>query len=612
LRKVVAKPMASVAIVLAIFAMMPFITLKAHAASTNAIQNPSFESNTYWEARYSTFLGSYAKVQDGTYHLTGSYSGLTKTTTPKQEYCSASLYQSLNIPVLKVRSFSYWIRKGESATSGYYYAQVCIYLSGNSKLYYYHGFDRSSPPPDGASYKYINIGNVKGGFFVEISRNLFHDLLDKFGDSVLTKNITGIELFSYGYMDLFTRRRYGQRVNWEDIYLEINPVRKWTFMVYMSGDNNLDAWCVDLMNQIETVGSSTDIAVLTMLDRDDTGGIMYPPDEPIPQKYEENIYYVTRDEDLNNINSPIMWSDSEVNMGKPDTLVAFVNKSAYWFPAEHYALILMDHGHGFQGVIQDNQPNNYYDVEGDWLEMPELKDALSTLKNNFDISIDLIGFHACLMGQVEVAYQINNLAQVFVASENLEYTDSWPYHWILGNVTANPPTDAEELGTIIVTCYGDYAEAYIYNATEYPYGSDISAIDLSEISNVAISISELGNWLKNNLDTYRSEIDWVREHVKEYYHDNEGLDSVDAYNMTQMFAQKINDTVLQQLCENVQQNITNAIVSHWNRYDAADSHGVSLFFPEQASDYTDEYDAPALEMSATYLWDDFLKVYLGI
>ena len=113
----------------------------------------------------------------------------------------------------KLRLFSYWIRKGESATSGYDSAEVYIYLSDNSRLCYYHGFDGSSPPPDGTSCKYIDVGDTKKDSFVKISRDLFNDLLNKFGASVLTKNVTGVELVSLGHMDLYTYKQYGQRVN---------------------------------------------------------------------------------------------------------------------------------------------------------------------------------------------------------------------------------------------------------------------------------------------------------------------------------------------------------------------------------------------------------------
>lgn len=694
------KRLANLMVVLLVLSFVtPHLVSIGYASSTNAVGNPSFESSTHWQARYSTFLGGYAKVQDSSTKHSGSYSGLTRTIYPKQEYCSGSLYQDFpDVPVENLSTFYYWIRKGRSAASGYYQGKVCIYLTGGYKLYYFHGFDGSSPPPDGTKYKYINAGNPKKYFWIQISRNLCTDLVDKFGASILDRSISKIELYSFGSKNLRTQQRYGQDVNWDDIFIEsecvslnisltsstvdgyadvgtitfndtvytlpdtaqeyvgsysvtanspegylfdhwensgglfvsnstsqnttvtvtdsgtleaVYTTRLWTFMVYMSGDNNLDYWERIMINDMERIGSTDEVTVLAMLDRDDTDGTPPEPGLKVTQKYYEKHYYITKDDDDETITSPVIWYDTEVNMGDPNTLVDFLNRSIEGYSAQHYALILMDHGHGFKGIIQDCNPQYYWDFAGDWLEMPELKWALNKSKNETGCDINVIGCHACLMAETEVVYQTMDFGEVFVASEELMYTDSWPYHWILGNLTEDPLMDPAELGSQIVTCHKDYAEAYIYNSTEYPYGSTVSAANMTEIDAVAGSISNLGNWLKNNLETYEADIHWTRDNVKEYY-DNKS-DYVDAYHLAELLSQRISDSTLQNLCQQVRQNIADAVISEWHRSDAEGSHGLSLFFPDKKSDYEDfedEYDV--LDISATYLWDEFLKEYLDM
>jgi hypothetical protein len=140
-----------------------FATVKA--PELNAIQNPGFENSTDWDAIYSSFQGSWAQVQDNAYKHSGNYSGLTQTTDPKQEYCSASLRQSLDIPVLNVSTFSYWIRKGTMAQNGYYSAEVQIRLLGYT-LHYYHPINSQEAPmpSDTDTHKYINVGSLKPTF----------------------------------------------------------------------------------------------------------------------------------------------------------------------------------------------------------------------------------------------------------------------------------------------------------------------------------------------------------------------------------------------------------------------------------------------------------------
>ena len=45
----------------------------------------------------------------------------------------------------------------------------------------------------------------------------------------------------------------------------------------------------------------------------------------------------------------------ELNMGDPQTLADFINWAKTTYPAEHYALIIVDHGTGISGVAEDKQ-----------------------------------------------------------------------------------------------------------------------------------------------------------------------------------------------------------------------------------------------------------------
>ena len=210
-----------------------------NATGQNAVQNPGFEYATDWETFYSSFQGSYAQVQDSTYKYNGTYSGLTQTTNPKQEFCSASLYQSLEVPVLNVSTFSYWIRKGESALNGYYSAEVQIQLSGYT-LHYYHPINSQEAPmpQDTDTHKYINAGSLvkpSGVFILGVSRDLYVDLTNKFGYFIADHNITGIKLLSRGSKNLQSGEKFGQRINWDHVYMQpCHPrtqINKWAVLI---------------------------------------------------------------------------------------------------------------------------------------------------------------------------------------------------------------------------------------------------------------------------------------------------------------------------------------------------------------------------------------------
>ena len=62
----------------------------------------------------------------------------------------------------------------------------------------------------------------------------------------------------------------------------------------------------------------------------------------------------------------------------------------------------------------------------------------------------------------------------------------------------------------------------------------------------------------------------------------------------------------------VQGNVASAVIAEWHRNDGNGSHGLSLFFPDLAYEYSSKYDEDMLDMSYAYAWDDFLKAYHGI
>ncbi len=91
------------------------------------------------------------------------------------------------------------------------------------------------------------------------------------------------------------------------------------------------------------------------------------------------------------------WYLEEKNSGDPETLTAYVLWAQEEYPADHYYLVVADHGHGIQGLAWDNTSS------GDYLTLPELRVALQHGTDNGLLRIDVLHLDACLMGMLEVA-----------------------------------------------------------------------------------------------------------------------------------------------------------------------------------------------------------------
>ena len=254
---------------------------------------------------------------------------------------------------------------------------------------------------------------------------------------------------------------------------------QWTYMVYLDGDNNLESNAITDFLEMASVGSDTDVNIVVLFDRiadyessyddwtDTRRGIVNPDDVP-----------------------DTTWGTSlgELNMGHPQTLVDFVEWAMQTYPASRYALVLWDHGSGwhkgdedsllFKSVCDD-------DTQGDRLYMQELRNALETIETN-EQEPDLLGLDACLMGMVEVAYEIRQQASVMVASEKKEPGAGWPFDTILTDLLVSPSMSPSQLGSTIVSRY--------YQS----FGNDeiLSAIDLSRLDNLAARVDALAQTLR--------------------------------------------------------------------------------------------------------------------
>lgn len=112
---------------------------------------------------------------------------------------------------------------------------------------------------------------------------------------------------------------------------------KWTVMVYISGDNNLEDYVVkDLELELGAVGSSANVQVIALADR----GPGY--DTSYGDWQTTKLFRVTQGMTADGANAIADWG--ERNMGDPQTLIDFVTWTKANYPADRYALIFWGHG----------------------------------------------------------------------------------------------------------------------------------------------------------------------------------------------------------------------------------------------------------------------------
>ncbi|MBN1606467.1 MAG: hypothetical protein JW940_07525 [Polyangiaceae bacterium] len=221
---------------------------------------------------------------------------------------------------------------------------------------------------------------------------------------------------------------------------ETEPERDWTVALYSVANNSLsDALWRDL-NEIEAVGSNADVQVVAQIEFSETYS------GAVPEEYRTGAYRmaVQRDDDSSSSASLDSATDlgDDVDMGSEATLTSFLRWAAQNYPARRMALVLANHGGGYQG--------GFYD-EGDDDAM-SLRDMVDGVRES-GVHLDMVAMDACMMGMHEVGMAFRGVADVLVASPDLEPGGGYPYTPIMTALQDDSGMTAAELGEQIVDEY---------------------------------------------------------------------------------------------------------------------------------------------------------------
>src|SRR5947207_3029087 len=121
--------------------------------------------------------------------------------------------------------------------------------------------------------------------------------------------------------------------------LSTPPKARWTVMVFMNADNNLEPDALVNFEQMAKIGSTADVNVVVQLDRIDGYA------ETVPDWTRTLRFRIEKD--MQPIPRYAIEDIGEADMGDTATLHDFVSWSKRRFPAERYILIIWDHGQGW-------------------------------------------------------------------------------------------------------------------------------------------------------------------------------------------------------------------------------------------------------------------------
>lgn len=391
--------------------------------------------------------------------------------------------------------------------------------------------------------------------------------------------------------------------------------KEWTVMVYLAGDNNLDSAGVIDLKEMKKVGSTEQINVIAQFDREGKG-------------IATNRYYIRKGGTLA---KDVVGSLGETNMGNPRVLEDFIKWGIKNYPAEHYLVVVWNHGNGWndenvyrvarnmmklnikrrgevvlpaKGAQKDSVSIRriraiggkkfrhalfhtsimkaitirgiaYDDDAQDFLDNIEMKRLLASTKKILKRKIDILGMDACMMSMAEVVYQLRDSVSLTVGSEEVEPGDGWPYDRILAKLAKKPAMTPNELATTIVN---EYVASYPANS-----GVTQSACDLSKAGLLASAVDQLADVLNSHLSdaAVRATVIECRLQTQAY----DTPDYIDLYDFCNLLESKTGFDDIRAACSAVKNMIQRdgvVIRSGYKGKNVKHSNGLSIYFPQKS------------------------------
>lgn len=272
------------------------------------------------------------------------------------------------------------------------------------------------------------------------------------------------------------------------------------------------------------------------------------------------------------------------NMADSATLTDFIQYCSSNYAADHYGLVLWDHGGGVVGGYGYDE-----NFGGDSMSLTEMSRALG----DASVHLDMLGFDACLMANFETCLMAAPYADYLIASEEPEPGCGWYYTDWIGKLSENCGIPPKRYGRQIIDDY--ITESGWDSPSMY---STLGMFDLQQVTQKLLpALSQFSDDAVQQLSAgeYRR-ISQSRSNTRAVYQSE--LDHIDLLD----YAQHSQSETADQL----EQAVSDCVVYYQETENGSGDNGLSILFPY--------YDLSALdmleEMYQTLGYDDAYPSFL--
>ena len=361
----------------------------------------------------------------------------------------------------------------------------------------------------------------------------------------------------------------------------------WTILVYINADNSLERNALADLDEMKQIGSDQNIKMYVQVDFKSQDGVARALMTQAGISDEEDF--------------------PELDSDDPQNLANFIASGMQKYPAQHYGLVLWDHGGQWFGYGGDetNKSNG--------MSLPDVHTAVSAALRYVGVpQLDFLSFDTCLMGGLEPILEVADLAKFYIANPEIDYGDGWDYAAVLSYLRRNPRSNLTDFARAEVQSYTAHHNA---DPADLQYRAH-AAYDTSKVEGLTKAVQNFNAALQNAWEVERNTLAGVRKKVLEYGIDPEEphapRDFIDLGDYANLIASSTNNIALKLMAGRLSDAINAVIIAKTTGTRNQRSSGLSAYLPSNSSSLLSSAGVNAynsLRSSQVTNWKDFVLTW---
>ena len=351
----------------------------------------------------------------------------------------------------------------------------------------------------------------------------------------------------------------------------------WTVMVYISGDNNLEKFVVnDLEDELGAVGvERSRFRWSPSL----TAGLGSTPDAATGRPPSSS----TSPRTCARMRRVAVADWGERNMGSPRTLTRFVQWTKTNYPADHYAMYFWGHGWNWHPgwVLED-------DTNDDTLDVDEARDVIPSLGD-----FDVVGYDGCNMASIEIMDLWHGHARAVTGSQEWVGWDGLEYDVFLEQLQDDPGMSARQLA--------------IASSASTTTEKTWSAVDVgSRLDTLLDAVDAWSRALKRAVPDHRAALRAAFDKTRSYW---QAKMDKDLYDLAKTINGHVQDREVRATGRDVMRAVRAVVLHEHHAENKAGSHGITIYGPGTERQRTDHRYYRSLDFAKDTHWDEFLDAF---